>query len=103
MNSTRPPQSTAPDSGSPYALNDKLRNVGAVGLRVIEGAEDMILDRDDNLYCGNRHGDIMRFFGPDHTKHEIFAHVGGQPLDLLASFHLKRLLNGEKGTRIAMD
>jgi ribose transport system permease protein len=77
-----PPPSTAPDSGSPYALNDRLRDVGAVGLRIIEGAEDMILDRDDNLYCGNRHGDIMRFFGPDHTKHEIFAHVGGQPLGL---------------------
>ena len=77
-----PPPSTAPDSGSPYALNDKLRSVGAVGLRIIEGAEDMILDREDNLYCGNRHGDIMRFFGPDHTKHEIFAHVGGQPLGL---------------------
>ena len=42
----------------------------------------MILDREDNLYCGNRHGDIMRFFGPDHTRHEIFAHVGGQPLGL---------------------
>ena len=77
-----PPPSTAPDSGSPYALNDKLRSVGAVGFGIIEGAEDMILDRDDNLYCGNRHGDIMRFFGPDHTRHEIFAHVGGQPLGL---------------------
>jgi adenylate cyclase len=31
------------------------------------------------------------------------SHVGSQPLDLLASFHLKRLLNGEKGTRIAME
>jgi ribose transport system permease protein len=77
-----PPPSTAPDSGSPYALNDKLRSVGAVGLGIIEGAEDMILDREDNLYCGNRHGDIMRFFGPDHTRHEIYAHVGGQPLGL---------------------
>ena len=77
-----PPPSTAPDSDSPYALNDKLRSVGAVGLGIIEGAEDMILDREDNLYCGNRHGDIMRFFGPDHTRHEIFAHVGGQPLGL---------------------
>jgi ribose transport system permease protein len=77
-----PPPSTAPDSGSPYALNDRLRTVGALGLGIIEGAEDMIVDRDDNLYCGNRHGDIMRFFGPDYTKHEIFAHVGGQPLGL---------------------
>ncbi len=31
------------------------------------------------------------------------SHVGSQPLDLLASFHLKRLLNGEKGTRISME
>jgi ribose transport system permease protein len=77
-----PPPSTAPDSGSPYALNDRLRTVGAVGLGIIEGAEDMIVDRDDNLYCGNRHGDIMRFFGPDYVRHEIFAHVGGQPLGL---------------------
>jgi adenylate cyclase len=31
------------------------------------------------------------------------AHVGKLPRDQLASFHLKRLLNGATGTRIAMD
>jgi adenylate cyclase len=31
------------------------------------------------------------------------AHVGKQPEDRLAAFHLKRLLNGAKGTRIALD
>ena len=31
------------------------------------------------------------------------AHVGKRPDDQLASFHLKRLLNGETGTHIAMD
>lgn len=31
------------------------------------------------------------------------AHVGKRPDDQLASFHLKRLLNGETGTRIALD
>ena len=31
------------------------------------------------------------------------AHVGSRPEDQLASFHLKRLLNGARGTRIAMD
>jgi adenylate cyclase len=31
------------------------------------------------------------------------SHVGNQPEDQLASFHLKRLLNGAKGVRIAMD
>ena len=31
------------------------------------------------------------------------AYVGGQPNDQLASFHLKRLLNGATGTQIALD
>jgi adenylate cyclase len=31
------------------------------------------------------------------------AHVGKLPKDQLASFHLKRLLNGAKGTRIEME
>jgi adenylate cyclase len=31
------------------------------------------------------------------------AHIGKYPDDQLASFHLKRLLNGASGTRIAMD
>jgi ribose transport system permease protein len=74
------PDTTAP--GSPYALNDKLRNVEIIGLGEIEGPEDVILDRDDNLYCGTRLGDIVRFFGPDHKRSEIFAHIGGHPLGM---------------------
>ena len=31
------------------------------------------------------------------------AHIGKVPGDQLASFHLKRLLNGSSGTRIVMD
>jgi len=31
------------------------------------------------------------------------AHVGRNPDDQLAGFHLKRLLNGAAGTRIVMD
>jgi adenylate cyclase len=31
------------------------------------------------------------------------AHVGARPIDQLASFHLKRLLNGDSGVQIAMD
>lgn len=31
------------------------------------------------------------------------SHVGRQPQDQLASFHLKRLLNGATGTRIEME
>jgi ribose transport system permease protein len=75
-----PASVTAP--GSPYALNDRLRSVEIIGLGQIEGPEDVILDRDDNLYCGTRHGDIVRFFGPDHRRSEIFAHIGGHPLGM---------------------
>jgi adenylate cyclase len=31
------------------------------------------------------------------------SHVGQEPQDQLASFHLKRLLNGATGTRIVME
>lgn len=75
-----PPRTT--DPGSPYRLNDKLRTVEIIGLGQIEGPEDVILDRHDNLYCGTRHGDIVRFFGPDFERHEVFAHIGGHPLGM---------------------
>jgi ribose transport system permease protein len=71
---------TAPDSGSVYALNDKLRGVEAIGLKELDGPEDVIFDKDDNMYCGSRHGDVIRFFGPDHKRWEVFAHIGGHPL-----------------------
>ena len=77
-----PMRSTAPDSGTPYALNDTLKDVEAIGLGELDGPEDMILDRDDNLYCGSRDGDIIRFFGPDHSRSEVFCHIGGHPLGL---------------------
>jgi ribose transport system permease protein len=74
--------STAPDSGTAWAQNDKLRNVSAIGLGEIEAPEDVILDRHDNLYAGSRHGDIIRFFPPDYKRHEVYAHIGGQPLGM---------------------
>jgi ribose transport system permease protein len=76
----KPPSAT--DANSPFALNDKLRSVEIIGLGQIDGPEDVILDREDNLYCGTRHGDIVRFFGPDHQRHEVFAHIGGHPLGM---------------------
>jgi ribose transport system permease protein len=71
---------TAKESGSVYALNDKLRGVEAIGLTELDGPEDVIFDKDDNMYCGSRHGDVIRFFGPDHKRWEVFAHIGGHPL-----------------------
>ncbi len=73
---------TSQGSDSPYALNDKLRGVEAIGLGELDGPEDMIFDRDDNMYCGSRHGDVMRIFAPDYKRVEVFAHIGGHPLGM---------------------
>jgi ribose transport system permease protein len=77
-----PAPSTDAGSGSPYALNDRLRDVELIGLGQVEGPEDVIFDRNDNLYCGTRHGDVMRFLAPDYKSHEIFVHIGGHPIGM---------------------
>ena len=69
-------------SPSPYARNERLRDVEIIGLGQVEGPEDVILDEDDNLYCSVRQGDIVRFFAPDYTRSEVYAHVGGRPLGM---------------------
>ncbi len=76
------PEAPATSGSSPYALNDRLRPVEAIGLGQIDGPEDVILDEDDNIYVGNRTGDIVRFLAPDYDKQEVFAHVGGRPLGM---------------------
>ncbi len=75
-------ESAVPGSGTPYALNNRLSEATPIGLGELEGPEDVILDRDDHLYCGTRHGEIIRFFAPDYTRSEVFAHIGGFPLGL---------------------
>jgi len=73
------PRSTA---DGPLALNDRLADVEIIGLGQVESPEDVILDEEDRLYCGTRHGDIVRFFPPDYRQHEVFAHIGGSPLGM---------------------
>lgn len=65
-----------------FALNDRLGEVEVIGLGDVEGPEDVILDKDDNLYTGTRHGTIVRFLAPDYRKSEVFARIGGHPLGL---------------------
>jgi ribose transport system permease protein len=76
------PPAPPTDGDSPYALNDRLRPVSAIGLDRIDGPEDVILDEDDNIYVGDRTGDIVRFLAPDYERQEVFAHVGGRPLGM---------------------
>lgn len=77
-----PPPPTAVGAGGPFEINDKLSEVTLIGLERIEGPEDVILDRRDNLYAGSRHGDVIRFLAPDYQKMEVFAHIGGTPLGM---------------------
>jgi ribose transport system permease protein len=77
-----PPPSISRDSGTVFAENDRLKNVEAIALDRIEGPEDIILDRRDNLYTVNRNGSIIRFFAPDYQRREEFARIGGRPLGL---------------------
>ena len=70
------------EAASPYAMNDRLGQVEVIGLGAVDGPEDVILDRDDNLYCSVRQGEIVRFLAPDHVKREVYAHVGGRPLGM---------------------
>ncbi|MFM2277907.1 MAG: C-terminal Strictosidine synthase [Pseudomonadota bacterium] len=76
------PVSTSADTATAFALNDRLKDVEIIGLADVESPEDVILDDEDYLYCGTRHGDIVRFSPPDYKKHEVFAHIGGSPLGM---------------------
>ena len=69
-------------SGNAYEQNDALVSAQAIGLDQVDGPEDVILDSEDHLYCGNRTGDIFRFSAPDYERKELFAHIGGRPLGL---------------------
>jgi ribose transport system permease protein len=77
-----PPAPLLDDASSPYAMNDRLRDVEIIGLGEVDGPEDVILDDDDNLYCSVRQGEIIRFLAPDHVRREVYAHVGGRPLGM---------------------
>lgn len=76
------PVSTDPRDNTAFAINDRLNDVEIIGLGEVESPEDVILDDDDHLYCGTRHGDIVRFLAPDYKQSEVFAHIGGAPLGM---------------------
>lgn len=74
--------STQRGSDSPFAENDRLKDAEAIGLDMVEGPEDIILDRQGRLYGGTREGWIIRFSGENFEKREVFARIGGRPLGL---------------------
>lgn len=66
----------------PFEVNDRLSDGEVIALGEVESPEDVILDEEDFLYSGNRHGDIICYFPPDYTRHEVYAHIGGAPLGM---------------------
>lgn len=72
----------SPGSNSPYTLNNRLGDAEPIGLGVIDGPEDVIFDREGNLFTGTREGFIWRFWGKNFEKHEIFTRTGGRPLGM---------------------
>jgi ribose transport system permease protein len=70
------------DGLMPGAVAPKLSGATLIGSGKIEGPEDVLLDVNDNLYCGTRDGRIMRFAPPHHTDVSVLAKIGGRPLGL---------------------
>jgi ribose transport system permease protein len=66
----------------PGAIAPKLSGAALIGTGEIDGPEDVILDANDNLYCGTRDGRIIRFAAPDHAEMTVVAKIGGRPLGL---------------------
>jgi ribose transport system permease protein len=77
------PEQAASAGNGVLAVNDRLGATQLIGLGAVEGPEDVVLDRDDNLYTGTRHGTIVRFLAPDYARSEVFARIGGHPLGLV--------------------
>ncbi|RBP18197.1 monosaccharide ABC transporter membrane protein (CUT2 family) [Roseiarcus fermentans] len=75
-----PERTAAPER---FAMNDRLGAAEPIGLGEVEGPEDVVLDGQDNLYTGTRHGTIVKFFAPDYRRSEVFARIGGHPLGLV--------------------
>jgi ribose transport system permease protein len=66
----------------PDEIAPKLAGADLLASGLIDGPEDVILDANDNLFCGTRDGRLVRISGPDYTHVETFAQIGGRPLGL---------------------
>jgi adenylate cyclase len=84
------------------------RPVGDLVLRgkteALPAFEPLSRERHEDAATASYAGAFAKLQVNDPTALAAFAaHVGEHPDDQLASFHLKRLLNGAKGARIAME
>jgi ribose transport system permease protein len=93
-------QGLMPDETAP-----KLSEARILGAGQLDGPEDVILDADGNLYCGNRDGRIVRLAAPDFSEIGVLAKIGGRPLGLAfdAEGRLVTCVAGMGLLRVSMD
>ena len=48
----------------------------------LDGPEDVLLDAEGNIYCGNRDGRLLKIAAADRSRVEVLAKIGGRPLGL---------------------
>jgi ribose transport system permease protein len=66
----------------PHEIGPKLAKAEILAPGRLDGPEDVILDNEGYLYCGNRDGRILRLAPPDYSQVEVLAKIGGRPLGL---------------------
>lgn len=77
-----PSQDMRAGSGTVYEANRRLSDAEPIALGLVDGPEDVILDREGNIYGSCRQGWIMRVPHDNFNKAEVFARIGGRPFGM---------------------
>lgn len=70
------------EPGSVWNVNRRLTGAQSIGRGMVEGPEDVILDTEGRMYCGDRRGWVWRFSGTNYEHGGVFSRVGGFPLGM---------------------
>lgn len=69
------------DGLMPNQVEPKLAGAEILAAGKLDGPEDVILDREGNLFCGTRDGRIVKL-APPYEDATVLAKIGGRPLGL---------------------